>query len=198
MDRVIQVKGVGRLSDKAAAEQYANRGTPSAILVHRLTLPGVDNAYATRRAFADRRGVGRHTGGRGPYHSLYTPSTRTLHVATPSWARTPHAMRWNQHAYALAIVRDLRVDGLSDVEWGDVVDILTTISRDFNILPDLIGGHTEFDKSTGDPSKECPGRCLPLGELRASVAASRKMSPDFQFELDCGLIVPSLLGAGVL
>jgi hypothetical protein len=89
-----------------------------------------------------------------------------------------HARRWNHVAIGVAVIADPRVRPLSDKQHANLVELLSDLTQAFKIDPlaidddgsPFLAGHTELPGASKDPNKQCPGKYLPMANLRQQVA----------------------------
>lgn len=118
--------------------------------------------------------AGWYTGGLFPYH-FYMPrlgGASHCYQTLPLTAIGPAALRsLNKAGIHVALGGDFRKEA-PPLEQGQALVILCAKLMDCFDGQLAILGHTELAGASKDPSKECPGKYLNLGILRASVNAS--------------------------
>lgn len=180
-----------RLANYTTRKTYRDRGTPSRLVLHRCTVPGVDKSDGMHRAYHDmstRQSAGSWTGGKVPYHSLYVPGARELKVFLPHWAKSPHARSWNAAGYGLAIYQDFRASVPSEKTWLDLLQIVDTLTGLWDIPVEAVAGHTEHPGASADPHKDCPGRFFDLERFRFDLVRCRSVDSPLKSHSDVALI----------
>lgn len=136
-----------------------------------------DTVLETCDAFCGRvpkwREVARAVGYKNPYISMIGGSApwdglvcQRLDLADIG----SHARRWNKPALGVAVVGDPRYEAASHRQRSSLVELLALLVRGLGLDPfRAIKGHDELKSGSSNPSKECPGRMLPMNPLRADV-----------------------------
>ena len=89
-----------------------------------------------------------------------------------------HARRWNTTAIGVAVIADPRVRPCSEAQRRALIHLLADLCQAFTISPPFadddgvwyLAAHDELP-SAADAGKHCPGKYLPMNEIRRSVAA---------------------------
>jgi hypothetical protein len=91
-----------------------------------------------------------------------------------------HARRWSVPAIGVGVIGDFRVRPPTPVQRAALVDGLARLAHAFGIDPlgrfgayptvPRLAGHDELPGGSADPKKRCPGKFLPMADLRRDVA----------------------------
>lgn len=141
----------------------------SVYTVHRTGLG--ESAQEVARAFeGGNPDAARATGGRMPYTHVVARDGRIEQAL--GWADVgPHASTWNLRSASVAVVGDFRTHEPTNEQWDSLVWLCSLASVLIGGAAGLYG-HDELDGGSRDPHKECPGKRLDMGILRACVRDS--------------------------
>lgn len=136
-----------------------------------------------------RRALG--TGGRTPYH-IFIPQSGDVEQLLPLDARGAHASGgYNSRSIAIAVAGKLDTAAMLPAQWEALVDACESL-QDWRPKGLTVVGHTEQPNASRDPKKRCPGRKVPMDELRRALgppggyneAACRLRTRSFGWILD--------------
>lgn len=122
------------------------------------------------RDWRDRPGS--YTGGEIPYAALIKYDGG-IDQMIPLSHYAPHARRWSSTGIPIAVAGDFRErDEPTPAQYKSLTALsalcISWLQRPIN---ECLMGHDELADSSGDASKECPGRRLDMDDLRAAVDA---------------------------
>ena len=80
----------------------------------------------------------------------------------------PRSASGNSFAIGVALVGDFREEPPSAAQLAALRSLLNFLSREYGVEPSAIAGHNRVSAS----GTHCPGRCLPVEEVAASLAGS--------------------------
>ncbi len=109
------------------------------------------------------------TGGDMPYPILIA-ADGTVTQTMPLGRVSPHAVKWNPTTVGVACIGDFRDRDVAPVQRQALVEVCAALLSDLGRGAEAMHGHDELSGGSRDPNKECPGRCLPLADLRRDVA----------------------------
>ena len=69
----------------------------------------------------------------------------------------------------VALIGDFRQRPPTEAQRLAAVRLCADLAQELMLKPEAIVGHDELKEGSSDPDKECPGRYLPLPELRDEV-----------------------------
>jgi hypothetical protein len=145
------------------------------LVVHRIEVSQEDATYGdtpeeVARFFREHPIGVKATGGDMPYPILIAPDG-TVTQTLPLGLIAPHAVKWNPTTVGVGCIGDFRGRAPAAAQRTSLVEVCAALLRDLGCGVDAMHGHDELSGGSHDPNKECPGRCLPLEELRRDVAA---------------------------
>ena len=149
----------------------------------KLTGPTLYGHYQIARTGTDRDGnkvqtLGAILGG-CPYPFLI-PTDGRIHQVLPASARTPHAWKRNTDTIAVAIAGNFTIRPPTEAQMETLIPFLALWSA----TGLGVYGHTEMRDATKWVNHECPGRFLPMAEVRAKVKAHKWASIEKSKALD--------------
>lgn len=151
--------------------------------VHRIWLPNTPlDAAVSPEEICELLMHVPETGGELAYAALFAPDGRIWQVL-PLYELGAHARKWNPVAAGLAVMGDPRSKPLTRPQYNALVDFCAEALPAIGRMPQeqvhyrgftvhALSGHDELPDSSNDETKECPGRYLPMAQLREDVAAA--------------------------
>lgn len=85
----------------------------------------------------------------------------------------PHAAKFNATGIGIAVIGDPRVKEPTVEQYKSLIWVCAVIADVTGIPISNIYGHTELPNASRDPTKECPGKHLPMDRLKHDVRARR-------------------------
>lgn len=124
--------------------------------------------------------VSKYTGGELAYHVMID-KTGAAYQTLPLYELGRHAARWNVPAIGVGVLGDTRQRPATRPQYNTLVDVCAELVQALGHSPrDIVrvaqgearalAGHDELPGGSADPAKRCPGRFLPMDQLRDDVA----------------------------
>ena len=157
VENKIEVLG-GRYGYRARVPEAIDR-----IVVHRIDVG--DSAYDVAEFF--RRADNLHyTSGKYPYHLTFHKDGRVLQVVELGF-QAPAARVLNKPGIQIALIGDFRKEPPTVKQGLALVELCVALCEWMQCIN--IMAHDEESDASADPDKECPGKHLPIKNLREIV-----------------------------
>lgn len=158
---------------------------PRLVVVHRIwfdfwPLDKEVNAIEIYQEFLFNEEVAKVTGGELPYSVLVDRNGECWQGLSVNDVGK-HAKRWNTPAIGVGVIGDFRQQSPTRAQYTALADFLAELLPSIGRMPhewvlergqnvQALSGHDELPDGSSDPNKKCPGRFLPMAQLRDDVA----------------------------
>lgn len=171
----IIVRPLARWSPGSERLETRTRKEITGLVIHRIEVSQEDPSFhdspeEIARFFREHPIGVEATGGAMPYPLLIAPDgavTQTL----PLLQIAPHAAAHNPMTIGVGLVGDFRRVPPSAAQRRSLVQVCATLLVQLRLDCAAVYGHDELQHGSRDPDKECPGRMLPMAELRREIGA---------------------------